>query len=697
MGLTKVDRHGQEMSMKTSNWIAFGTIFFLLLSFKAIGQERPDTMGSPMTDQISDVEIYSTLIRDDNSISLSRKQFLTMAGALEDPTRLLIKFPGISTINDQANSVVYHGMPAQYHRWSLYGARILNPNHLGNAGTISDFPARSSGGVNMFSGQAIGNLEFNGNPSSKSLDAISASSDISLRDPYQNAVNTNFSLIGLEVGMDKINEEENSSVLLNYRYSTVGLLTTLGMDFGGEVINFQDITGKYSKDLENGDRFATYFSLGYDSNLKEPVSPSSPIEEHKDVLEIDYYSLNMVAGALYNREREDFHFKNTLNISFNSTGRTSVLPLSSNAALTDSEYDSDEVLFASRHDYMMDRNKWKLGFTFEPYLHIISLEKLYPNPEMGLPAVDELSRTALHILPSIYSIFDLNNYWSLSARIGAQGVISSTNIMDAMGQGELKYKRSYFSTSFRYSRVAQLFEPEILIYELEPDFIQSDNFEINASYKGLAVSGFLHRVSNLPVSTSYYGFSAFENLDNLPIPFEAEPLDILAQGRSDIYGISISLVKNIGGVSVMSNLTIMDSEHDDLEQRSKAPLDYGHIFNLNLTKNWELGNEKEFGISASLHHRGGGRQNAVNGWGSYSWGHTNYSYESNFATRLADYHRMDLRILYKPSKRSTISLDVQNVYNRENDAFYYFEPIGSESRLQTQLGLIPILGWRVDW
>ncbi len=677
--------------------MAFRILLLLFLSVNFYAQESKDTSDLPMSDQISDVEIYSTLIRPDNSISLSRKQFLTLAGALEDPTRLLIKFPGISTVNDQANSVVYHGMPAQYHRWSLYGARILNPNHLGNAGTISDFPARSAGGVNMFSGQAIGSLEFNGNPSSKSLDAISASSDMKLRDPYQNAVNTNFSLIGLEVGMDKIAEDGKSSVLLNYRYSTVGLLTTLGLDFGGEIIDYQDITGKYSKELSNGDEFSTYFSLGYDSNLKDPIPLGDQPEEYKDLLEIDYFSLNIIAGLLYNREREDFNFQNTLNVSINSTGRTSLIPTSSILRVTNSEYDSDEILIASKHDYVRKGKNWTVGFTFEPYLHVMSLEKKYPDFAQENLNEENLERTALHLIPSIYSDYKLTDHWSLGGRLGVQSVISSENILEAIGQGELKYANSSFVSSFRFSRVSQIFQPEILIYPIEPDFITANNFELNAWYKGIGISGFLHKISNLPLSTRIYGFSALENLDILPLSSIPNLVNFRPEGEADIYGIALSLAKNIGGVSVLSNLTLTDSKHYGLEETTKAPLDYGHVFNLSLTKNWMLGNEKEFAISTSLHHRGGARQNQVNLTNSYQWGYTNYSFENQYATRLADYYRIDLRILYKPSKRSTISLDIQNVSNRENDAYYFFEAYWGESRLQKQLGMIPILGWRVDW
>jgi len=64
---------------------------------------------------------------------------------------------------------------------------------------------------------------------------------------------------------------------------------------------------------------------------------------------------------------------------------------------------------------------------------------------------------------------------------------------------------------------------------------------------------------------------------------------------------------------------------------------------------------------------------------------------------LNNYHRIDLRISFikKGKWKNVFSLDIQNVMNRQNDAYYYFDPLKDEIVLQKQLGLIPILSWRV--
>ena len=72
--------------------------------------------------------------------------------------------------------------------------------------------------------------------------------------------------------------------------------------------------------------------------------------------------------------------------------------------------------------------------------------------------------------------------------------------------------------------------------------------------------------------------SSLENLDNLPLMHDNQEVDISVDGGADIYGISLSLNKNVAGFHVLSNLTLTDSEHKGYEETSKLPLDYGHIF-----------------------------------------------------------------------------------------------------------------------
>lgn len=673
-------------------------ISFILMiigfAFQINGQDQPDSVFSVQMDAIKFrvKRPYSNKV-----VSLSRSQFMTMAGALEDPTRLLIKYPGISTTNDQANSVVYHGLPSQYHKWALYGGRTLNPNHLGNAGTISDLPSRSAGGVNMLSGQVIGSLDFYGQPSAKSFDALSGSSDIKMRDVYRNGVSTNLSLIGMEAGIDKTFGDGSSGFLVNYRYSTVGLLTALGLDFGGESINYQDLTAKYSI-TKNDNTINAYLSLGDNYNYKDAIPKDSIIKEVKDGQDIDFDSQVILAGVNYQRKKGNrVFFSNTINVSHRSTDRLVEI-----LEVPTSEYVNTEMMISLNQSYTKPSSRFingiernTIGYSLNAFVHSVELNHKATVGLMGEKSDYRYEGTSIHLIPTIDLGYGLPYDWNLKASIGFNGVFEDGSNITPIGSMAVLYDRKELRGKVAISRSAQAIEPEMRLYIPDNKMIASTNIETQVEYKGIGASAFYHRIDDLPFAMQGFGFSAIDQLDYLPISNAA--IDLAEDGQADIYGASVFIYRTLGSFDFSSNLTVMKSKYKTDQTESDAPLDYGHIFNLTLAKKWVLKNYKVIGFSTSFHHRGGANQNIVNNNNSLPWGYTNYSGDNQYSIKLTDYYRADLRIYYKPSIRSTISLDIQNVTNRENDGYYFYEPVSGETTLKKQLGLIPILSWRVDW
>ena len=85
---------------------------------------------------------------------------------------------------------------------------------------------------------------------------------------------------------------------------------------------------------------------------------------------------------------------------------------------------------------------------------------------------------------------------------------------------------------------------------------------------------------------------------------------------------------------------------------------------------------------------------------SFERGMTVYNYTPPFAERLNDYMRLDLRLNYivgRGQGKQVLSLDIQNVMSRENDAYYYYDPLVGDVVLKKQLGIIPILSYRRLW
>lgn len=69
---------------------------------------------------------------------------------------------------------------------------------------------------------------------------------------------------------------------------------------------------------------------------------------------------------------------------------------------------------------------------------------------------------------------------------------------------------------------------------------------------------------------------------------------------------------------------------------------------------------------------------------------------------LKPYLRLDFMVAHISGKkegktRHRWSLDIQNVLNIQNDGFRYYDPYLNTVLLQNQLGMIPVLSYKVEW
>jgi hypothetical protein len=160
--------------------LKYYTIFFLVIFYlnSAISQSNIDKDKDKTVDDSDILYNYDSVLVSGITITekpykagdltMTQNQYKIMPASFQDPARILIKYPGFSTPNDGANGIVFRGLAPETNRWQLFGADIVNPNHLSNAGTANDLSTESAGGVNAFSGSVLGHYHFEANPSETS-------------------------------------------------------------------------------------------------------------------------------------------------------------------------------------------------------------------------------------------------------------------------------------------------------------------------------------------------------------------------------------------------------------------------------------------------------------------------------------------------------------------------------------------------
>lgn len=126
------------------------------------------------------------------------------------------------------------------------------------------------------------------------------------------------------------------------------------------------------------------------------------------------------------------------------------------------------------------------------------------------------------------------------------------------------------------------------------------------------------------------------------------------------------------------------------------------VTNILAGKEYKVGKEGKnlFGINIRMTYAGGKRQTPINIEASIDKGKAIYQYERRYSGRNKGFARLDIRLAYTKNNRktsSTISLDVQNTTNRSNVYNQYYDDEKKALVNNYQMGLIPVLNYRLEF
>jgi len=187
------------------------------------------------------------------------------AGARNDVSRMASNYAGVSTANDAVNDIVIRGNSPNGLLWMFEGIEIPNPNHFG-------FLGATGGPVSMLNNNVLQNSDFlTAAFPAEYGNALSGVFDLKMRsgnyEKHEFLGQIGFN--GFELGAEgPISKENRSSYLINYRYSTLGVLAKMGVNFGtGTAIPYyQDLSFKLNFPSRKYGNI-TIFGLGGKSHI----------------------------------------------------------------------------------------------------------------------------------------------------------------------------------------------------------------------------------------------------------------------------------------------------------------------------------------------------------------------------------------------------------------------------------------------
>lgn len=644
--------------------------------------------------------------------TLTIEEVLRFPATFYDPARLATAFAGVAGDNDQANGISIRGNSPNGLLWRLEGVDIVNPNHTPNAGTFSDRVTANGGGVNILSAQMLGASTFyTGAFPAEYGNALAGVLDMRLR-PGNDQQRQTIAQVGL-IGIDFAHEcpfsrKGGASYLFNARYSTVGLLGQLGVNFGDEQISFYDLSFNLNFPFKNGGRLTLFGVGGNSENIFEAQRDSTQWEFQKDRFDINFKSSMGALGATFMQP-----------VGKRAVWRTavaySILDSERTGERLDEAYQLEQVeqdqylqsklsLHTSLNFKQNARANWQLGAVATQHLHSVKVEPEY---------IGELkSGSGNGILLQPYATWRYRLGNTLTTQIGLHlSYFARNETTHLEPRASLTWAiAARHKLSFAYGLHSQLLQPQVFFARNTPNQFLG---YLPAHHFVLAYHTQWHQSNNLRVELYY------QNLFKVPVSIVENSFSVLnlleytdykfteSTGTGRNYGIELSYQKYLtDDFYLLANATLYESKYtgsDGTERDTRWNGNY--IFNSTLGKEWRFLRKAGkinavFGANARVNYRGGFRDTPIDQGASFSFGETIYNDFEAFTIQQPAYFRTDLRFYYKRNKAkysTTLALDIQNATNAQNVAFSYYDIQQQQIVIKNQLGIIPLLSWRIEF
>jgi hypothetical protein len=646
-------------------------------------------------------------------IPLTRDQTLRFPAMFFDPARLAAAYPGVAQTDDGTNNLSIRGNSPASVRWRLEGVDIVNPNHLPNAGTFSDRLSAAGGGVLMFSAQLLDNSSLlTGAMPAGYGDALGGIMDMNLRrgNNRRHEFTAQAGLIGLDLAAEgPMGKSGKNSYLANYRYSTVGLLGQLGVSFGDEQINFQDFSFNLNLAGRKGGHWSVFGMGGLSENIFKHKTDTAEIKAYKDFFDIDYASKTAVIGASnWSPLWRNAWIKTSVAWSAQAMDRNSISPVLPDRNTRD----------------RLDENKISAAFTFSQRLGkkwglLLGANANRNNFDLSAIGENQIDRRmdyeVLLLQPWVQAAWNSAD-GNTQLRIGAHSMIFRQPY-PAFFQNDDYAKslepRVSVSQRFGKHRLSAAFG---LYSQVAPAWLFQRNLPLTRSAKGSI--GYQWNITNEWVFSAELFQQSITDafFANPPLFYSLNAVEY--QPGNDFFaitsidgtnrGIELSVERRLAnGWFLLANASWINSQSSEPGSSGSRFVstrwDYGHLTNLTFGKEWQRekrpGKERTIGLNARSVWNGGAR--AADYYYDQATNTTQQDETRGYNRQFADYFRVDLRVYWRKNlgnrRNSTFALDLQNLTNRLNLAYHYYDQYTGKIATKYQIGTIPNFSWRLEF
>jgi len=637
--------------------------------------------------------------------TISIEEMSRFSGSIQDPARMAQNYAGVAGASDDRNDIIVRGNSPTGVLWRLEGVDIPSPNHFSALGT-------TGGPVGMLNANNLKNSDFLSSAFPAEYgNALSSVFDLKLRtgntEQFEFLGQIGFN--GFELGTEgPLSIGKNASFMANYRYSTLGVFQTLGINFGtgAAVPEYQDLTFKINIPTEKAGRFSLWGLVGLSyieflaednggDNLFNEDNENSRFESNTGTIGLShlyffnnntYSKLNIAASAaqvigdveMINEDgsvipfnaQDNSQVKYNINWKFNKK-------FNAKNRLT---FGLQQELFdINVQDSVFLDDKWRILLDFGGTAALSQVFVQYQNR-----INDKLKlNLGLH-----GQYFNLSNTFAIEPRLGLQWEANDLNTF-SLGAGmhsQLQPIVIYFIEDEETGKTTN----DNLDFTKSIHLATGWDRQLNENMR-IKIEAYYQYLYSVPVDEKPSHFSMLNTGADFGFPTRS---NLVNEGTGENYGLELTIEKFfsnnyyflITGSVFESNYTGSD------EVRRNTLFNTNYVTNLLAGKEFKLSDKFAITVDAKVTYAGGRRYTPILLEESIAAKETVRDDNKVFEERYKDYFRPDLKIGFRQNAKKisqTFYVDMQNFIGSQNIFVQDFKASTNSIATTYQRGFFP--------
>ncbi len=646
-----------------------------------------------------------------SSRSFSVEETKRFAGAVQDPSRMVSAYAGVTSDPSGNNDIVVRGNSPKGILWRMEGIEIPNPNHFANEGA-------TGGPINALNSELLSNSDFyTGAFSPEYGDVLSGVFDMKMRagNNEKHEYSVGIGVLGTDITAEgPFRKGYEGSFLFNYRYSSLALLSEAGLvDFDG-VPKYQDAAFKIVLPSKKKGTLSL-FGMG---GLSEINNNETESEESERIVE----------KGIYNAKLGVIGMNHTLPLTQNSFLKTTVSASNNGSAYESLKADaSDNFSFQGEGNWEKSTIRSSVMYSSKlnpKHRMIVGLKYTLHNYDMMENYLNEDYNRVEKIIDMNKSASDVQGYVSWKYRMndditwvgGLHTMYFSLN-KDYTVEPRLALKwqitpKQSINAGFgQHSKTESIISYYANVYAPDGSYT-TPNKNLGISKARHFILGHEYRISkNLNSKLEFY----YQDLYNIPVEnIDTSSFTVLNsdegyvskalsnQGTGKNIGIEYTLERYFAqNFYFLLTASVYDSKYKAREGKLRNTKYNGnYAFNFLTGKEFKVGKSNALGVNIKLFFNGGRRYIPVDLNASKVKGETVYDYSRAWVNKLDDVKQINFSVSYRINRPKTsheLILDVMNLTNEKARNWEYYNKYTGKLDYYRQLNMIPNIMYRIHF